>query len=303
MIQRIGRQAIWTSVSAIFLASVCCPLASAADGPADALAASLLEKSGIRVGVCELPRVGDGVLAAALARAGIAQVHGLAPDAKAAELARKPSAECGALGSQVTIETGSPRTLPLGDWVADLVVVADATDENLKELSPTEIRRVLAPYRGTAVVGLPVGAAGTLSKPELSKWAAEVDASAQVAQDGSGTWAVIHIPAMAGGDDWSHHIHAADGNLVSDDKVFGAGPFEMQWTGKPYYGGHWDIHVVSAGRMFTAQSSVFQRPGGLPFEVVARSAYNGSVLWRRPISADFGEALVADGPPCWTNSS
>ena len=67
-------------------------------------------------------------------------------------------------------------------------------------------------------------------------------------------------------------------------------PFELQWTGKPYYGGHWDIHVVSAGRMFTAQSSVFQHPTGLPYELVARSAYNGQVLWRRPIAKDFGES-------------
>ena len=47
---------------------------------ADVLANSLLAKAGIRVGVCEMPRVGDGTLGAALARQGVAQVHGLAPD-------------------------------------------------------------------------------------------------------------------------------------------------------------------------------------------------------------------------------
>ena len=74
------------------------------------------------------------------------------------------------------------------------------------------------------------------------------------------------------------------------EAAFPDGADELQWTGKPYYGGHWDIHVVSAGRMFTAQSSVFQHPPGLPYELVARSAYSGQVLWRRPIAKDFGES-------------
>jgi hypothetical protein len=50
----------------------------------DDLARYLLGKAGIHVGVCELPRVGDGRLAAALARQGVGQVHGLAVDVKAA---------------------------------------------------------------------------------------------------------------------------------------------------------------------------------------------------------------------------
>jgi len=264
----------------------------AADDPSgNVLAAAILEKAGVRVGVCEIPRVGDGVMAAAMARAGIAQVHGLAPDAKAVEAARKPSVDCGVLGSQVVIETGTPRAIPLGDWVADLLVVADATDENLKDLPVAEIRRVLAPYRGTAVVGRPATGTGNgaLSKMGLAAWAKGLDAGAKVTNDASGLWAVIRMPALVGGDDWGHHMHEADGDLVSDDKVFGTAPFELQWTNKPYLGGNWDIHVISAGRMFSAQSSVFQHPD-LPYELVTRSAYNGQVLWRRPIAQDFGEA-------------
>ena len=50
---------------------------------------------------------------------------------------------------------------------------------------------------------------------------------------------VCEMPRV--GDDWSHHLHAADGNLVSLDRAFSGVPCELQWTGKPYYGGHWDI--------------------------------------------------------------
>ena len=268
------------------------PILKAAERPADAGPGPehKLGKAGVRAGVCEMPRVGDGSLAAALARQGVAQVHALAPDAKAAEAARQPASAGGLLGSQVIIETGNPSALPLGDWVADLYLVADATDANLKSLSAAEAGRVLSPYRGTAVVGNPSGTKAGLSRAALSEWAKGTAGTTTIQEDVSGLWAVVKMPPLAGGDDWSHHLHAADGNLVSLDTAFSGVPCELQWTGKPYYGGHWDIHVVSAGRMFTAQSSVFQHPSGLPYELVARSAYNGQVLWRRPIANDFGEA-------------
>ena len=44
------------------------PVLKAAEEPADALARAVLAKAGIRAGVCEMPRVGDGSLAATLAR-------------------------------------------------------------------------------------------------------------------------------------------------------------------------------------------------------------------------------------------
>jgi len=143
----------------------------ASDDPAVPLAKDILAKAGIRAGVCEMPRVGDGSLAAALARQGVAQVHALAPDAKAAEAARQPASAGGLLGSHVIIETGSPSALPLADWVADLYVVADATNENLPSLSAAEAGRVLSPYRGTAVVGNPAGTKAGLSRAALSEWA------------------------------------------------------------------------------------------------------------------------------------
>ena len=55
------------------------------------MAAALLKKAGIAATVCEMPRVGDGVLATELARLGVAQVHGLASNPRAADAARKPA--------------------------------------------------------------------------------------------------------------------------------------------------------------------------------------------------------------------
>ena len=119
----------------------CASISFAADETSDALAKVLIAKAGIHVGVCELPHVGDGTLAAALALHGVAVVHGLAPDAQAAATARAPAAAAGVLGAQVVIEVGQPEALPLGDWVADLYLVADATDTSLKALLAAEAGR------------------------------------------------------------------------------------------------------------------------------------------------------------------
>ena len=128
-------------------------LIGAAEDPADSLARMVLDKAAMRATVCEMPQAGDGTLAAAFAKAGVAQVHALAPDANAVEAARKPTAASGVLGSQVIVETGSPGALPLGDWVADLYVVTDATDANLDSLSAAEAGRVLSPMPGSEDAG------------------------------------------------------------------------------------------------------------------------------------------------------
>lgn len=243
----------------------------------------------MRVGVGEMPRVGDGKLAAALARAGVPLVHGLAPDVHAADSARQSSAQCGVLGSQVIIETGSPAAGPLGDWVADLVVVADATDKNLTSIPAAEVARVLSPYRGVAVVGNPVKGQSGLTKAALEAWAGQPGGTCQVTEDASGLWAKVTMLPLDGGDDWTHYMHGPDGNLVSKDKVFGPLPLAMQWIGKPHYGGQWDAHVVCAGRVFSVMSSSMRGGGDVALQVLARNVYNGQLLWNRPIAKEFGE--------------
>ena len=112
----------------------------------------MLAKSGLHVTICEMPRAGDGTLVAALAAQGVSLVHALAPDNRAAETARIPALAAGVMGSQVIVETGKADALPLGDSVADLYLVTDATDANLNALTAAEAARVLAPYRGVAIV-------------------------------------------------------------------------------------------------------------------------------------------------------
>ena len=229
---------------------LCATVAFAADDLADALARTVLAKAGVHATICEMPRVGDGTLAAALAKAGIAQVHALATDNTAAEGARKPAIAAGVMGSQVIIETGTPDAFPLADWVADLYVAVDATDANLTSLSAAEAGRVLSPYRGVAVVGNPAGAKGGLSKAALASWAEGTGGTATITEDASGLWAVVKMLPLAGGDDWSHYYHGPDGNPVSKDKAFRTAPFELQWFGKPSLKNASDITLAAAGRIF-----------------------------------------------------
>jgi len=267
-------------------------LTNAAETPVDALAKMVLDKAGVRATVCEMPQVGDGSLAAALARAGVAQVHALAGDASAAEAARKPAVAAGVMGSQVIVETGKADALPLGDWVADLYLVPDATDASLKTLSAKEASRVLSPYRGVALVGNPVK--GAVSKAALEAWGKDTGGTVAVTEDVSGLWAVVKMPPLKGGDDWGHYYHGPDGNPVSKDTAFVGTSYQMQWSDAPYQGERNYTLVVSGGRMFVASCTLYfplhagMRPQA-PYELTVRSLYNAKVLWRRPISAQFGD--------------
>jgi len=266
----------------------------AANDAADGLAKTVLEKSGVRVSVCEMPQAGDGTLAAALALAGVAQVHALAPDAKAAEAARKPASAAGVMGSQVLIETGLSDALPLGDWVADLYLVADATDASLKTLAAAEAARVLSPYRGVALVGNPAGAKGGLSKAALLEWAKGTGGTAEIKEDATGLWAVVKMPPLKGGDDWGHYWHGPDLNPVSQDSAVVATSYQLQSECLPLFYNRNFTAVVSGGRYFCANSGLtfvwfLNWEYVLPFELVARSLYNTKVLWRRPLPQSFGD--------------
>ena len=154
MNSRVYLRAVPWLIALAFTVGLLARPASAATPDATALAKVVLAKAGIHVTVCEMPRVGDGSLAAALAEQGVPLVHGLAIEAKDADAARKPAVAAGVMGSQVIIETGTADALPLGDSVADLYLVTDTTDANLKTLSAAEAGRVLAPYRGVGWWGI-----------------------------------------------------------------------------------------------------------------------------------------------------
>ncbi|MGD0089956.1 MAG: PQQ-binding-like beta-propeller repeat protein [Planctomycetota bacterium] len=259
---------------------------AAAEG-ASTLPQHLINLSGRKAGICSMPRCGDGKLAVELAQNSKLLVHALSENPAETAAARKAADAAGLLNRTLYVEEGSVSKNPLADWCADLLVIADASDANLDQIAQQEVRRVLSPYRGVAVVGR-VQALGTgLTRARLEAWLKGLGVfGGKIVEDTFGLWAVATMPPLAGGDDWSHYAHGPDQNRFSKDDAL-KWPYLIQWAAKPYYDGKFDIAVAAGGRLFRANVTLAvdnTKTDGL----IARSAYNGNVLWKRKTADDFG---------------
>ena len=91
-------------------------------------------------------------------------------------------------------------------------------------------------------------------------------------------------------DEWSHYLHDATGNSVAHDDVV-APPRHLQWVGSPRWSRHHDrmasmsALVSTGGRMFYIMDEGSRISIQLPpkWKLIARDAFNGSVLWKRDI--------------------
>lgn len=232
-----------------------------------------------------MPRCGDGQLAVEMARNSKLLVHALSEKTAEVAAARKAADEAGFLGCTVYVEEGRVAQNPLADWCADLLVISDASDVDLDQIAPQEVRRVLVPYRGVAIVGRAKTLGAGLTRARLEIWLKGLDVpGGKIVEDDWGLWAVVTMLPLAGGDDWTHYAHGPDQNRHSQDDALKY-PYLLQWTGKPYFDGKFDMVVAAGGRLFRANSKMGDpRPEG----ITARSAYNGRILWQRPLADDFG---------------
>ncbi len=220
----------------------------------------------------------------------------LAPEQSAVDQLRARVADAHAV-EQVVADRGSLLRMPLADGVCDALAIADLTPADLTAAQALEIGRVLAPYRGIAILG---NARGGLDAGALAAWIKSISTIASISSDG-GTWAVVRMPALAGGDDWSHLNHGADGNPVSTDATIERAPDHLQWYRGPYIGDKWGTYVAGAGRVFWSRAA-FGDDKYPPHLVIARALNDGHVLWTRPLATNFGRndsLLIADGETLW----
>jgi outer membrane protein assembly factor BamB len=189
---------------------------------------------------------------ASLAKRGGFLIQALSNDAAAVAKAQKQMAER-KLTDKVWISLFDGRRLPFADNVVNLLVAdADTT------LSRAEMMRVLTP-RGVLIVG---------TKKTVK-------------------------PVPPNIDEWTHHLHDASGNAVAKDTVVGP-PERLKWAAKPLWSKHHNATanvnaMVSAkGRVFMIcdESPVSIDPTLMPdqWNLVARDAFNGILLWRIPIN-------------------
>jgi outer membrane protein assembly factor BamB len=244
-----------------------CIAAEAQETDQGMLARRLLAAADVRGGLVVHVGCGDGRLALALRADDSYLVHGLDDDADNVQRAREHVRSHGACGS-VSVDRWSGGRLPYVGNLVNLLVVEDPGDVPVDELM-----RVLRPG-GTAMVA---GDRGPV-------------AGAEEIEIGGTRWWKLVKPWPEEIDDWTHYLHDATGNAVAHDEVVGP-PHHVRWIGPPEHARQHD-HLASLSAMVSAAGRVFaivdEGPIGdvvLPAQwtLVARDAFNGIELWRRPI--------------------
>jgi len=216
-------------------------------------AREIVDVSGIQGGLILHVGCGGGTLTTALRVSDSYLVQGLDTDPANVEKTRGLIRNNG-LEGKVSADQLVGHRLPYVDNLVSLVV-----SEDLGEISMDEVMRVLRP-NGIAYI------------KSGQKWQTAVK------------------PRPHGLDDWTHNLHDASNNPVSHDSVVGP-PRHLQWKAAPTWSRHHHTlasisSVVSTGeRLFyifdEGPADDMRVPG--KWSIVARDAFNGVFLWKRPI--------------------
>ena len=281
-------------------ASAMCLWALAASG-ATPTAEQILAASGVRGGLVVHVGCGDGRITAGLRVGAGYLVHGLDPDPVKVAAAREYIGGLGLYGP-VSIDRLRGTGLPYIDNVVNLLVMTDGAAPS----APDELLRVLAPGGVAAVIE-------DGHQPLLSRIPHPVSRSDH-------GLALFTKPRPGTIDEWTHFLHGPDGNAVAADTVVGP-PRHMQWLAAPnWIRNHHKLASISA--VVSARGRVFyivdEGPAasmavpGLWF-LVARDAFSGVLLWRRPLASwawtgrgfrsgpvQLPRTLVADGNRVYT---
>jgi len=231
-------------------------------------AARILDETGVRGGLVVHLGCGDGQQTVALRASDAYLVHGLDADAANVERARRHIRDQGLYGP-VSVDQLHGDRLPYVDNLVNLLVA-----EDLGDVPMAEVLRVLCP-NGVAYVGR------------------------------DGTWAKTVKPRPKQIDEWTHFLHGPDNNAVSQDTVVGP-PHRMQWVGGPRWARSHD-HLASVSAVVSSAGRIFYIVDEGPiaavvappkWSLVARDAFNGVMLWKRPIRVwEWHLRGFRSGPP------
>jgi len=221
--------------------------------PAADEARRIVAAAGFRGGLIVHLGCGDGRLTAALHTGERCLVHGLDTDADNVRRARQHIRKLG-LGGRVSVERFDGQRLPYAENLVNLLVA-----EEIGGVGQAEAMRVLAP-------------GGVLYARQSGRWRKAVK------------------PRPANTDEWTHYLHDASGNPVANDNAVGP-PRRLRWVAEPrHMRGHEHLPGINAlvstgGRIFyladEASTASVRRPAR--WRLVARDAYNGLLLWKRPV--------------------
>ncbi len=239
-----------------------------AEESAEATAANILEAAGVTGGLVVHVGCGDGRVTAELhAHPGLL-VHGLDRDEQAVAAARAHVRNRGRYGP-VSIEVLRGERLPYTENLVNLLILEEAG-----AAPEAEIDRVLAPE-------------GVLLVRQGNGWQRRI----QPRPDELGRW--------------THYLHGPDNNAVTPDTVAGP-PDHLQWIGDPLWARSHE-HLSSVSAMVTCGRRVYSIVDEGPialvaldpdWQLVARDAFSGVVVWKRPVGAWEGHLRgFRSGPP------
>ncbi len=246
-------------------------------------AAGLVNAAGVQGGLVVHVGCKDGKLTAALGADGRFVVQGLCEGPGAVAAAREHVRSAGACG-KASVAAFDGEHLPYVDDLVNLLVVSRAGG-----LSAAEIRRILVPggvalvRDGQKVPGLDTGPA-----------------------EGLEGWRAYRRPRPKAIDEWTHYLHDARGTSVSEDLLAGH-PRGLRWTGGPFWArshehtAGMNAMVSAAGRVFYVMDEGPTESIQLPPEnfLTARDAFNGVVLWKRPLRAWWNALYPLKSGPGW----
>lgn len=247
----------WFLAKLVFILWISCALSVVMAQPSDyeKKAKQILDATDVRGGLIVHIGCGDGKLTAALRANSSYLVQGLDIKVKNVEEARGHIESLGIYGP-VSVDGFDGQRLPYVDNLVNLVVA-----EDLGDVPMAEVMRVLCPN-------------GVVYVRQDSKWKKMVK------------------PRPEEIDEWTHFLHGPDNNAVSADDVVGF-PYHIQWIGSPIHSRDheittsMDVMVSAGGRIFyIIDEGPTAMPHYLPsrWYLVARDAFNGVVLWKRPLS-------------------
>lgn len=220
---------------------------------AAATAKEILQATGIKGGLVVHVGCGDGTLTAALRANDSYQVQGLDRSLAKVTQARSNIQRLGVYG-KVYADQWTGQALPYIDNLVNLLVAEEGSG-----LSMEEVKRVLVP-----------NGVGYVKK--------------------GGKWEKVIKERPTTMDEWTHYYYDAKGNAVSKDTDV-APPDRLQWVGSPRWSRHHDrmsslsAQVTAGGRMFYIMDEGSRISILLPskWSLIARDAFNGSILWKQPI--------------------
>ncbi len=204
-------------------------------------------------------------------------VHGLYTNRADVAAARRRLVSLG-INGPVSTDLFDGEHLPYADNLVNLIVVSGVGCR----VSGEEIARVLVP-RG--VVMLP-------KRSKLLPTGLSLRDTRHATHDAE--WRVFEKPVPREIDDWSHYLHGANGNPVADDSAVKP-PRQLQWAAEPQWSRHHE-HMAGMSALVSARGRVFSICDNGPkvsmlhppdWRLTARDAFNGLLLWERPIADWF----------------